>query len=343
MKKITLLLSLFCISLSFAQPGPNDGTAFNGIDQYILIPDSDNINTTPVDNRTIETYFKVNNTTNRQVFYKEGAEVNTIKFYVEDGYLYAGSYKLNGGPGESIWFRTPIVADTWYHVALVLENASTLKFYVNGMLQDSNPNYFQLPVHPGNFEIARTQGPARYPNCSTWASGGLPQATVPVEVCLDDVTGNDNTVLFFGGRIYGFRIWDVVRTDKEIMDNKDILITDTTQPPGDQLIAFLVGNTMDYVDDNGNRDTEDVVGNILNVSDLSQENLNIYIEDQILKVEAVNGKVPESLTLFGLDGKQVLQSKASKNLHVSDLSSGVYILNVILDNRIFNTKILINQ
>ena len=65
MKKIIFLWFLFLTTVLVAQPGPNDGVAFNGVDQYFIMPDSDNINTTSVDNRTIETYFKVTDGTNR--------------------------------------------------------------------------------------------------------------------------------------------------------------------------------------------------------------------------------------------------------------------------------------
>ncbi|MEM1002264.1 MAG: hypothetical protein AAGH46_06430, partial [Bacteroidota bacterium] len=113
MKKITFLVFILGMVLN-AQPGSNDGTEFNGINEFMLMDDSNNVNTRTVDNRTVETYFKVNSTTNRQTVYKEGGQVNSIKFIVEDGFLYAGCYRNSGGPDKLIYFRKPINPNTWY-------------------------------------------------------------------------------------------------------------------------------------------------------------------------------------------------------------------------------------
>lgn len=339
MKKITFLVFLFCTLFSLAQPGENDGVSFNGIDEFILMPDSNNINTTSVDNRTVETYFKVNDATNRQVFYKEGAQVNTIKFYVENGFLHVGSYRLNGGNGNSIWWRTPISNDTWYHVALVLDNASALRFYLDGVLQDENPNYFQLPSHSGNFELGRTQGPARYPNCNTWSATG----TANVDTCEDEVTGDDPTVLFFGGRMWGFRIWDVVRTAQEINDNKNVLITDTSTSPGDQLIAFLNGSTMNFKDSNDNFEEENKQGESLSISDTSSNELKIVVNENEIKVINGNDLNPDSLILFDLLGKKVAEVKNESVISTSSLSTGIYIFKIVNEGKVFNKKLLLQN
>lgn len=339
MKKITFSLLLIFSTLLWAQPGENDGVSFNGIDEFILMPDSNNINTTAVDNRTVETYFKVTDATNRQVFYKEGAEVNTIKFYVENEFLYVGSYRDNGGNGNSIWWRTPILDNTWYHVALVLDNASTLRFYLNGVLQDENLNYFQLPPHPGNFEIGRTQGPARYPDCPSWSASGL----APTETCLADVSGNDTTVLFFGGRIWGFRIWENVRTAQEIFDNKDVLITDTSTSPGDQLIAFLNGSTMTYQDSNGDLDQEDKQGESLGLDNTSIETLKVVVKDNVIDVVSSNNLKPKSLILFDILGKKVGEVNNKATMSIANLKTGIYILKIVQEGKVSTRKLVIQK
>lgn len=337
MRKITLSFLLIFSLLTWSQPGPNDGVSFNGIDEFIIMPDSDNINTTSVDNRTIETYFKVNDATNRQVFYKEGAEVNTIKFYVEDGQLYVGSYRNNGGNGNSIWWRTQIQNDTWYHVALVLDNASILRFYLNGVLQDENPNYFQLPRHPGNFELGRTQGPARYPDCNLWFTGGN------LASCLGDVTGNDSTVLFFGGRMWGFRIWDVVRTAQEINDNKDILITDTSTSPGDQLIAFLNGSTMNFKDSNDNFREEEKQGESLGISNAKLSEIKVVVNQDVIEILIENNEIPDALYLYDLLGKKVGETHDKSVLNTSNLNTGIYILKILTEGKVSNRKLILSQ
>lgn len=321
----------------FGQPGPNSGLGFNGIDQFFIMPDSDNINTTTVDNRTVETYFKVTEGTNRQVFYKEGAEVNTIKFYVENGNLHVGSYRNNGGTDKSIWFRTPVQNDTWYHVALVLDNASSLLFYLNGVLQAQNDNYFQLPFHPGNFEIARTQGPARYPDCDTWGTNGS------VDECLGDVTNTDTVQLFFGGRIWGFRIWDDVRTAEEIMTNMNVLITDPTIPKGEDLLAYIDGDVMVFKDDNGDFDTQESSGNVLDVGEFNLAKLQVYEEGNFIKVKTVNRQEPDQLVLYDLLGNRVGETFNNSSIAKGQLNTGVYILRIIQGSNLVNKKVLIRN
>ena len=320
-----------------AQPGPNDGLSFNGADQFFIMPDSDNINTTTVQNRTIETYFKVTDGTDRQVFYKEGAQVNTIKFYVENGDLYVGSYRNNGGNNKSIWFRTPVANNTWYHVALVIDNASRLLFYLNGQLQATNTNYFELPFHPGNFEIARTAGPARYPNCNTWGTNGN------VEECLGDVTNTDQIQLFYEGRIYGFRIWDDVRTEQEIMTNMNVLITDPTSDRGEDLIAFIDGNVMVFKDDDGDFDTQESSGNVLSLEDFTESEFKIYVENNFLNVESTDGILPEGLVLYDLIGKVAAENSNATQLPVNQLSDGVYILRINHQGMSVSKKVLIQR
>lgn len=335
--KLTLIL---CGSflLGLAQPPQEGGIEFNGIDEFILMPDSDNINTRPVNNRTIETYFKVDDATNRQTIYKEGGQVNSIKFIVEGGYIYLGCYRDSGGPGELIFFRKPINNNTWYHVALVLDNASELKFYFNGVLQDSRPNFFQIPVHPGDFEIARSSGNTRYPACDTWTAAGSS------EYCLDEISPNTPITNYFGGHIWGFRIWDVVRTASEINANKDILITDTSVAPGDDLIAFIDDDSMNYTDSNGNIDTEEVAtDSVLGIEDVTTDDFRVYVQHNQLHVISNTGKIPERLSLFSLDGKRVVQVQNSGELSVSQLSGGIYILNISSDNKSQNSKVLIQN
>ena len=337
MKKITCSFYLICSLLISAQPGPNDGLSFNGIDEYILMPDSDNINTRPVNNRTIETYFKVDDATNRQTIYKEGGQVNSIKFIVEDGFLYLGCYRNSGGPNDLIYFRKPINDDTWYHVALVLDNASELKFYLDGVLQDSRPNFFQIPVHPGDFEIARSSGNTRYPACDTWTAAGTS------EYCLDDISPNIPITNFFGGRIWGFRIWDVVRTDQEIDANKNVLITDTSTTPGNQLIAFLDGSDFNYQDSNDNFSQEVKQGESLGLNDRELNELSVVVNENSIKVTTSNNSVPESIYLYDLLGKNVVEVKNQSELSTSHLTTGIYILKIVNTGKVSNRKIVLRK
>ncbi|WP_046756909.1 T9SS type A sorting domain-containing protein [Kordia jejudonensis] len=254
MKKFFLLLILLITNHLIAQP-PNEGYYLDGVDDFIELNDSDNINTTVVNNRTIEGYFKVDDATNRQIIYKEGGGTRGIVLYVENDYVVVGAYNRSSGDYSPRWngtyFREPISDDTWYHVALVFDNVgvpvndpiaasdnTNLKWYLDGTLLDSRAG-FEVRGHSGDINLGRSDSNIRYPNCGTWTSGGTS------EYCFN-TNSQSNSNYYFAGNIWGFRVWDDVRTATEIDTNKDILITTVGT---DNLVAALDGDTISYLDD----------------------------------------------------------------------------------------------
>lgn len=337
MKKLIALFFVLASICMSAQPPVEGGIELDGISQYITMNDSDNINTTEVQNRTIETYFKVDNALNRQVFYKEGANVNAIKFYVENGYLYVGSYKKEGGEGNSIFFKTPIANNTWYHVALVLENETNLLFYMDGILQEANPNYFSLPNHPGDFVIGCSTGSVRYPECAIWTTNGS------VDTCLGDVSDKVNTNNYFGGHIWGFRMWNAIRSATEIENTKDILITDTTASPGNQLLAFTNGNVVTFLNSNDEYENARIQNEPLGLENQNLDELKIIVRNKKIEVLSESNVLPQILILYTLDGKLVRQSENQSHLSTLELSPGIYILKYISQSRHFNGKLIIGN
>lgn len=227
----------------------------DGVDDFIELTDSDNINTTTITDRTIEGYFKVDDATSRQVIYKEGGGSRGIAIYVENDYIVIGGYNRSNSDytprWEGTYFREPISDDTWYHVALVFDNVSTpvnnpiaasdntnLKWYLDGTLMDSRAG-FEIRNHSGDVNLGRSDSNVRYPNCGTWTAGGSS------EYCFNS-NSQSNASNYFAGNLWGFRIWDDVRTATEIDDNKDILITTVGT---NNLVAALDGDTITYLDD----------------------------------------------------------------------------------------------
>jgi len=245
--KVLLLLSFIAV----AQP-PNDGYYLDGVDDFIELDDSNNINTTIVRNRTIEGYFRVDDATGRQVIFEEGGNSRGILIYVENDYVVVGAYNRvddYAPTWNGTFFREPISDGTWYHVALVFENLSTpvnnpisasdndgFKWYLDGTFMDAQAG-FEIRGHSGDVNIGRTDSNMRFPNCSPWTPGGSS------EYCF-----NNNTQIssgnYFAGNIWGFRIWNDVRTAAEIDNNKDVLITTVGT---DDLVAALDGNTVSYL------------------------------------------------------------------------------------------------
>ncbi|WP_298518772.1 T9SS type A sorting domain-containing protein [uncultured Kordia sp.] len=256
MKKIYMLSLIMITTLgALAQP-PNDGYYLDGVDDFIELIDSDNINTTTINDRTIEGYFKVDDATSRQVIYKEGGGTRGIVMYVENDYVVVGGYNRSNSDYTPRWngtyFREPISDDTWYHIALVFDNVgvpvnnpiaasdnTSLKWYLDGTLMDSRAG-FEIRSHSGDINLGRSDATnVRYPNCGTWTSGGSS------EYCFNN-NSSSNSSNYFAGNIWGFRVWNDVRTATEIDTNKDVLITTVGT---DDLVAALDGDTITYLDD----------------------------------------------------------------------------------------------
>jgi hypothetical protein len=255
MKKINILAVLLLYALGMAAQPPNDGYYLDGVDDFIELNDSDNINRLTINNRTIEGYFKVDDATNRQIIYKEGGGSRGIIMYVENDYVVVGGYNRSNSDYTPRWngtfFREPISDDTWYHVALVFDNVAVpvndpiaasdntnLKWYLDGTLMDSRAG-FEIRSHGGDPNLGRSDSNIRYPNCGTWTAGGSS------EYCFNNVS-NSNANNYFAGNVWGFRIWNDVRTASEIDDNKDVLILTVGT---DDLVAALDGDTISYLDD----------------------------------------------------------------------------------------------
>ncbi len=80
-----LLHFIYFLSVfSIAQPC-DLGYELNGADDYITVPNTTyiNINNTAIANRTIETWFKVDDATPRQIIFEEGGGVNAILIYLD--------------------------------------------------------------------------------------------------------------------------------------------------------------------------------------------------------------------------------------------------------------------
>jgi hypothetical protein len=259
MKKVLILaLLLFNIPTMIAQPS-SKGYYLDGVDDYINVPNTTNINRTTTNNRTYETYFKVTSTSARQMIFKEGGGIRAVIVYIENGYLIMGAYNRTDytPTWEGTYYRKAISAGTWYHFALVFDNAqagnatanpmtttanTALKWYLDGVFQTELSGY-QVGGH-NSLRIGYKNESLRFPTCSTWTTAGLS------EYCFgtisSDTGGNE---YYFQGNIWGFRLWNDVRTATEINDNKDVLVTTVGT---DDLVSALDGDTLTYLDSSNN-------------------------------------------------------------------------------------------
>jgi len=247
-----IILITYC---SYGQTA-NDGLYFDGVDDTVIVPNTTNINSTVTNNRTYETSFKVEDATSstKQVIMKEGGGTRAVIIYVESGYLYVGAY--NRTDYTPIWngtfYREAILSNTWYHVALVFDNAiaanatsnpmtatsnNALKWYLDGALMGQISGY-QLGSH-NSIRLGYKNETLRFPSCGTWTVTGMS------EYCFNTIANDDGgDEYYFKGYIWGFRVWNDVRTITELVDYRtDIITTVGTN----DLVAALDGDTFTYL------------------------------------------------------------------------------------------------
>jgi Cadherin-like domain/Concanavalin A-like lectin/glucanases superfamily len=107
----------------------------DGIDDYISVKDSSQLNLGIHAKRTVALWFKVEdkNSSAHQVLYEEGGSTRGLNLYIDRGRLYIGAW--NNPSSESNWSGTylstdAIASNRWHHAALVLnatEGATTLQ------------------------------------------------------------------------------------------------------------------------------------------------------------------------------------------------------------------------
>ncbi|MCP5098322.1 MAG: tandem-95 repeat protein, partial [Chloroflexi bacterium] len=121
-----------------------DGLAVDGQDDYLAIPDDEDINLGIHPETTVSVWFQVVDAslTEKQVIYEQGGYTRGLNLYVYNGQLYGGGW--NNDSSQSNWSGSFIVTDTiqsgqWHHAALVLAGgesvtADALRLYLDGIL-----------------------------------------------------------------------------------------------------------------------------------------------------------------------------------------------------------------
>lgn len=220
-------------------------TAFVTVNtQFTTIPNTEAINEQSTSNRTIELRFRPTDLNTRQVLYEEGGNVNAFKIFLEAGRIYFSIYRSNANNASNRrFFRSgegELSIGQWYHIAVTLNNATTAKWFLDGVEQDSQPGLL-VNDHSGDINIGRSGGNMRYPasllntDWSTSSVGGSTGQTYNGAVTSD---GSENN---FSGDIDLFRIWNIARTPSEIDANKEILLT-----TGTELVAYQSGTQINY-------------------------------------------------------------------------------------------------
>lgn len=147
----------------------NGGTAsarFDGGNDRIRVSNSTLINVGTQDARTVELVFNADNVNTRQVLYEEGATVNGLTIYIDNGLLYITAEDDDGANRYAdININAPIQAGQTYHVGFTLDPPNDrLNGYLNGELIQSvtlnGDNTF--PSHTGGIGIGGVNGGVQF-------------------------------------------------------------------------------------------------------------------------------------------------------------------------------------
>lgn len=139
----------------------DSGTAvvFDGTNDLIAVPDAADINTGgPWAERTIELWFKAEETTSRQVLYEEGGPSRGLAMYLDQGSVYFIAWNDRNddptSPWGPVWVAAPIGAGTAYHAVLVLDQpGDALEGFLNGSSVGTASGVGNLFRHVANIGI----------------------------------------------------------------------------------------------------------------------------------------------------------------------------------------------
>ena len=192
----------------------NYALKFDGNDDFIKINNSSDINIgSHHTNKTIEAWFKVDNkniTSRKQTIYEQGGTVRGLNIYIYGGSLYVGGWnepESRWNPGT--WLSTNLIqSNTWHHVALTLNGGNSVsnnafKGYIDG-IQFGSGKGSKLWSHGGDISIGRNRDTKFH-------------------------SGDFNSARYFSGYIDEVRLWNITRTESEILSKKDTVLTGDEQ------------------------------------------------------------------------------------------------------------------
>ncbi|MFK8059873.1 MAG: LamG-like jellyroll fold domain-containing protein, partial [Polaribacter sp.] len=199
-----------------------------------------------VTDRTIEFWFKTDDITSRQVIYEEGGGTHSISIFLEDDRIYYTAYRNSADlSSRRRSFRSgdeDIEVGKWFHVAFVLEGGTTLKWYLNGIEQDSQAG-LTVPSHSGDVNLGLSGDDIRFPSSLDSADWDNSSIGTSSSETYDGTYGAIDTADYnYSGNISLFRIWNVARTEAQIDDNKSDFLTS-----GTSLVAYSDQDRIYYV------------------------------------------------------------------------------------------------
>jgi hypothetical protein len=154
---------------------------FDGVDDVVAIPDSNDINLGTYPSRTVSVWFNANDVTisnTKQIIWEEGGILQGLNIYLYDGALYAGAW-ADASSWSGTWLSTTAVSSgQWHHAALVLDSSSTngsepesLHLYLDGQWVGSG-DAAQLAPHIADIGIGDMRNDTKFHDGIVSGDGG---------------------------------------------------------------------------------------------------------------------------------------------------------------------------
>lgn len=162
----------------------NSVAKLDGVDDYIGISNSTDINTQSHAQRTISLNFKVDDITinhRKQVIYEEGGQGSGLNIYIFDGKLYIGVWDTQIWQGTYL-SSSEIQSNQWHNVVLVLDTQVGVKTLQNNAFRGyldgglfATGDAVELPTHAGGIGIGNVNDKTRFHDgaISTTGNHGL--------------------------------------------------------------------------------------------------------------------------------------------------------------------------
>ncbi len=208
----------------------NNSVSFDGANDFVGIPNSPLVNTSVINERTVELTFKADNLEGRQVLFEEGGGTNAISLYLDDESLYfvardAGDF----GPFN---ISVEVEAGKTYQASFVLSNSdSSFKGYLNG--EEVGAGFINQGIsgHSGAVSLGRNSG-------GTFFHDGA----------------NSGNGEYFQGQISDFALYNTALTQDDLRERFDITQLGTAEGYK-QDVQDILAQVDSLIEDSGYRGT----------------------------------------------------------------------------------------
>ncbi len=137
----------------------------DGIDDFVDVGHTVDVNASWVTQRTISLRFNANDVNSRQVLYEQGDLRYGLNIYLENGLVYVSGWNMWGSDWSGTFLSTPVGAGGWHTVTLVLDGTDTIqdgafRGYLDGTLfgtgagSNIRPHY---SASVGSINLGRTR------------------------------------------------------------------------------------------------------------------------------------------------------------------------------------------